>query len=142
MADYPNYAGAMPMGNFGAANVAMGLSPQEQALYFHHLANLAQGGHPNGDGTTSTLYQMSQGVGGNTYNLPTIYGNAKLSPDDAFARAQRAGLQNFPSYPSDFAAENRYQKMHNYLERDQLPTVANAPMMPFGAMMPPFQRRQ
>lgn len=87
-------------------------------MYQHHLDNLARGGVANADGTTSTLYQLSFEDGGRTYNVPTIYGNARLSPDDAIMRARQIGLDKFPSYGSDFAAENRYHRMHNYMEGD------------------------
>jgi hypothetical protein len=114
-----NVLGAYPYRNMTAANTAMQLTPQEQALYAHHLDNLQRGGVVNPDGSTSTLYQLSfQGDDGRTYNVPTIYGNTRLSPDAAIQMAYKIGLDKFPSYGSEFAAENRYQRMHNYLERD------------------------
>ncbi len=119
-----NALGVNPNRNMLAANAAMRLSPQEMALYQHHLDNLQKGGVQNPDGSTSTLYQLSFDNGGRTYNVPMIYGNTKLSPDDAVAFAQKIGLHNFPSYPAgdpnlpNFAAENRYQRMHNYMEQD------------------------
>jgi hypothetical protein len=115
-----NVLGMYPNRNMLAANAAMRLTPQEMALYQHHLDNAQKGGVQNPDGTTSTLYQLSFDDGGRTYNVPTIYGNTRLSPDDAIALARKIGLQNFPSYASDFEAENRYHRMHNYLERDQI----------------------
>lgn len=117
-----NALGTNPYANMQAAMAKMNLTPEEQALYLHHLNNLQMGGVQNPDGTTSTLYQSSggspQGMPGQTYNIPTIYGNTKLGVNPAWDRAENAGMQNFPSYPSDFAAENRYQQMHNYMERD------------------------
>lgn len=115
-----NALGPNPYANMMAAMQKMKLTPQEQALYLHHLNNLQQGGVQNPDGSVSTLYQVgfSEGNPQRSYNVPSIYGNTKLSPDAAIARAQQMGLDNFPSYGSDFAAENRYQQMHNYLERD------------------------
>jgi hypothetical protein len=113
-----NALGVNPNRNMQAANVAMRLSPQERALYQHHLDNLQRGGVANPDGTTSTLYQLSFEDAGRTYNVPTIYGNTKLSPDDAIALARKVGLHNFPSYGSEFEGENRYHRMHGYMEQD------------------------
>ncbi len=113
-----NALGINPNRNMTAANTAMRLTPQEMALYQHHLDNLQKGGVQNPNGSTSTLYQLSFDENGKTYNIPTIYGNTKLSPDDAIAFARKIGLDKFPSYGSGFQAENRYQRMHNYLERD------------------------
>lgn len=113
-----NALGVYPNRNMRSANSAMRLTPQEMALYQHHLDNLQKGGVQNPDGSTSTLYQLSFDSGGRTYNVPTIYGNTKLSPDDAIALAHKIGLERFPSYGSGFEAENRYNKMHGYLERD------------------------
>lgn len=122
----------IPQQNFDAANKAMNLTPEEQALYQRHLSNLwGSGGVDNADGSTSTLFQMSTtGPDGRTYNLPTVYDGAILHPDAAYERAQQQGLQNFPSYGSDFAAENRYQQMHNFMERDK------NPMRPYGNQLP------
>lgn len=113
-----NVLGINPSRNMAAANSAMNLTPEEMALYQHHLNNLQKGGVQNSDGSTSTLYQLSFQDGDRTYNIPTIYGNTRLDPEDAIARAYKTGLQKFPSYASPFAAENRYQKLHNYLEAD------------------------
>lgn len=113
-----NSLGINPNRNMQAAMVGMGLTPEEIAMYQHHLNNLQRGGVSNPDGTTSTLYQVGFRDGGATYNVPSIYGNAKLSPDAAISRAYQIGLDRFPSYGSDFAAENRYQRMHNYMEQD------------------------
>ena len=114
-----NTLGVDPTRNLSAAIAGMGLSAQEQALYLHHLRNLGMGGVSNPDNTRSTVYSLGfDGEDGRYHVVPSIYGNAKLSPGDAIARAQQIGLANFPSYPSAFAGENRYQRMHNYMERD------------------------
>ena len=111
--------GVYPMNNFQGAVNALRLNPQEQALYMRHLQNLyGSGGVDNPDGSRSTLYQMGTDIDGRTYNLPTVYDGQILSPDNALARARQAGLSTFPSYQSPFEAENRYQQMHGYMERD------------------------
>lgn len=114
-----NALGFNPSRNMASAKSAMDMTPEELALYQHHLNNLQQGGVQNSDGSTSTLYQLSFEDGGRTYNVPTIYGNSRLEPEEAIARAYKMGLQNFPSYASPFAAENRYHRMHNYMEMDK-----------------------
>ncbi len=117
-----NALGVNPYANMQAAMAKMNLTPEEQALYLHHLRNLQMGGVLNPDGSRSTLFQSSGGspVGapGQTYNVPSIYGTAKLPINQAWDLAEKIGIQNFPSYGSDFAAENRYQQMHNYMEQD------------------------
>ena len=106
--------------NYDAANAALQLTPQEQALYQRHLSNLwGNGGVTNQDGSRSSLYQMGvTGPGGLTYNLPTVYNGQILSPDSAIQQAAKQGWNTFPSYPTSDAAEARYQAMHNYMDRD------------------------
>lgn len=93
---------------------------QEQNLYKHHLNNLMTGGaYLSGpQGPVSTVRGMSVGIGGKTYMLPRIWGNRELSEDDAIARAEKQGLQTFPSYPSPEAAESRYNTLHDFMEQD------------------------
>jgi len=102
------------------AQAELGLTPQERMLYERHLENLNGPGkvmHP--DGGISTLYQMSfEGPGGKVFNIPTVYGGKILSPEEAYAKANEYGLHFFPSYPDQKTAEERYQKMHGYMERD------------------------
>lgn len=96
------------------------LSPQEAALYEHHLKNLwGPTGVDNPDGSRSTLFQMSTDTGGQTYNMPTVYDGKILSPDAAFQRAQAIGLDRFPAYANTDAAERRYGQMHDQMENDR-----------------------
>ena len=117
-----NQLAAAPLtdqGNMQAAVREMGLSPQEQYLYQTHLDNLYGPGkvvHPNGD--VSTLYQMSFDRDGKTFNIPTVWGGAIVPPGEAIQRADKAGLDRFPSYASGDEAERRYQAMHGYMDRD------------------------
>jgi hypothetical protein len=115
----------LPTQNLEAAQRDLNLTPQERALYQRHLTNLyGPGGVDNPDGSRSTLYQMGVTMpDGRTYNLPTVYDGRILPPsgpwaDNAMTRAQQQGLDTFPSYQSPFEAENRYQQMHNYMDRD------------------------
>ena len=111
--------GVYPDANLQRAKAEMKLTPQEEALYRFHLANLyPSGGVPNPEGGTSTLFQVGFDHGGRTYNVPSVYDGRINSPDAAIQRAMQMGLHNFPSYQSPFEAENRYQRMHNYMERD------------------------
>jgi hypothetical protein len=105
--------------NLVAADAALQFTPEERALYERHLANQwGPGGVDNPDQSRSTLYQMGTDIDGKTYNLPTVYDGRILPPDDAFARAMALGINTFPSYPSPDAAEARYQRMHDYMDRD------------------------
>ena len=105
--------------NYNAANASLGMNPQEQALYQRHLSNLTgPGGVNNPDGSRSTLFQMNAGIGGQNYNLPTVYDGRVLPPQEAVARARTQGIGNFPSYPTPQAAEDRYQQMHGFMDKD------------------------
>ena len=111
------------MANFNAAHAALKLTPEEQALYQRHLDNLSAGGVKNADGSTSTLYQTSFEQNGKTYNIPTVWKMADgkpviVPPQQAIKLANMEGLDKFPSYPSNEAAEARYDAMHQFMERD------------------------
>lgn len=119
-------AATPPTNNLLAADGDMQLTPQERALYARHLENLyGNGGVDNPDGSRSTLYTMNVGVGDKAYNLPTVYDGQILSPESALTRARAQGLDGFPSYASPFAAENRYTRMHNYMDRDTAEYMAS-----------------
>jgi hypothetical protein len=97
-----------------------GLTPEEKFLYNMHLTNLhGRGRLEQPDGSVSSLIQMSfEGPGGKTYNIPTLWGGRQLPPDEAIARAQKIGLDKFPSYASGDEAEARYRRLHDYLAKD------------------------
>jgi hypothetical protein len=104
--------------NFFDAVKDMKLNKQEQYLYQLHLKNLEKGGVPNPAGGTSTLYQMGINVNGKEVNIPTVWDGKILPPAEAIARAEKEGLEKFPSYGSVKEAEDRYTLMHDYMERD------------------------
>lgn len=105
--------------NLQAADAAMKLSPQEKAQYLRHLANVnGPGGVDNADGTRSTLKQISVGVDGRTYNIPTVYDGKIVSNDDAVKRAEAQGWDSFPSYATPAEAEARYGQLHGFMEKD------------------------
>jgi hypothetical protein len=110
---------AVGTANLEAADKALNLTPQERALYERHLRNLTgPGGVDNPDGSRSTLFQLSFERDGKTYNIPTVWDGKILKPDDAIKRAEKEGLDKFPSYGSEAEAEKRYQQMHDFMERD------------------------
>ena len=115
--------------NFEQARRDLNLSPQEQNLYQHHLANLAGNGkvvQPNGD--ISTILQQSVERDGRTYNVPTVWDGKQLPPSDATARAAAAGWDKWPSYGTREEAEIRYGFMHDYMNQDvEGYLAANAP---------------
>jgi hypothetical protein len=104
--------------NFVAAVRDLHLTPQEQHLYQHHLANLTAGGVWNRDGSVSTLLETTFNVNGRVYLIPTVWNNVIVDPDVGMRMAQREGLQNYPSYGSEQEAEQRYSQMHVYMARD------------------------
>lgn len=108
------------LSNYEAADKALNLTPQEKSLYERHLSNLWGGrGTTNSDGSHSTLYQMVSGDGaGKYYNVPTVYEGRILPPDEAWQRAKEQGLNTFPSYSSPDYADDRYDKMHQFMEKD------------------------
>lgn len=98
----------------------LGLSPQEQFLYQFHLNNLNGPGkvmQPNGQ--VSTLLQMAvRGPAGKFYNIPSVWGGQVLPEEQAKARAAAVGWDKWPAYSSAKAADARYQKMHEFIDRD------------------------
>lgn len=105
--------------NFEAANTDLKMTRQEQDLYQRHLGNLyGPGGVDNANGSRSTLYQTSVEMGGKFYNLPTVYDGKIVTPDEAVDRARAQGLSKFPAYSTQKEAEDRYQQMHDYMDRD------------------------
>lgn len=110
--------GAMPS-NLAAADAALKLTPQEQALYQRHLTNLSgTGGVTNANGSRSTLFVNTFGVGDKTVVVPSVWDGKILTPDQSLERAKAEGLDKFPSYASDAEANARYGKMHDFMEKD------------------------
>jgi hypothetical protein len=101
------------------ADKDMKLTPQERGLYERHLRNLnGPGGVDNPDGSRSTLYQTTVNIGGKETLIPRVWDGKILSVDDSVRRAKGEGIHNFPTYGSPEEAEMRYQKMHEYMEKD------------------------
>lgn len=104
--------------NFAAARAELKLTPQEQYAYKHHLGNLDRGGVPHEDGSLSSFLNITVGMDGKTYVLPTVWDNQIVSPEEAIQRARTGGIDKWPSYPSEEAAQARYDAIHKYMERD------------------------
>lgn len=116
-----NSLGNDPVGdeNYRAAATDMNLNKQEQNLYQMHLNNLTgSGGVDNKDGSRSTLYATTVGIGDKTYIIPTVNKGKILAADDALALAKDRGLEKYPSYDSQAEADARYSQMHSYMEKD------------------------
>ena len=62
---------------------------------------------------------MSRGLG-DVYKrqVPTVWDGKILSPDEAFKRVDKIGWDKFPSYATEQEAEQRYQQLHSFMERD------------------------
>ena len=107
--------------NFMAAHQAMNLTPQEQSLYQLHLQNLyGSGGVDQPNGRRSSLYNTQFDVDGKTYIAPTVYGGQILPPAATIKKAFDQGLDKWPSYASPGEAENRYNKLHEYMNKDTM----------------------
>ena len=117
------------------AKCTLNLTPQEEALYRRHVANLTgPGGVDNPDGSRSSLYQAVQEHNGKFYNIPTVWNGKRevekwTDPNNpqrvmdvpnktALANVEREGWDKFPSYATLEEADARYDKMHGYMERD------------------------
>lgn len=115
----PSLAPNLPISNLARAKTSLQLTPQEENLYYHHLGNLHGGGAvTNPDGTISTLYSITENIGGREYTLPSVWDGKILDRDAAISRAQQSGLQNFPSYATPAEAMSRYEQMHKYFDQD------------------------
>jgi hypothetical protein len=122
--------------NLEAADAELKLTPQERALYERHLSNLTGPGGvdnpPSADepqGSRSTLYQTTVEHDGKFYSIPTVWDGKKLIKTNAegkFAGISAEGIKNvekvgwdkFPSYKTEAEAEARYQKMHDFMDKD------------------------
>lgn len=105
--------------HFIAADRELHLTEPERNLYLRHLMNLWEGKdylHP--DGSRSTLYSSTVERDGRTYVIPSVYGGAVLDQDAAVNLADAAGLDQFPAYSSEEEAQARYQRMHQFMDRD------------------------
>ena len=100
---------------------SLGLTPQEQHLWAHHLWNLQHmgvGGIRNPDGTISTVRQMVvTGPNGKFYNIPSIWNGFELPFEEAYSRAEKKGWDYWPSYSSPEEADARYMQMHKFMEQ-------------------------
>lgn len=98
-----------------------------------HLQNLnGPGGVDNPDGSRSTLYQAVQEHDGKFYNVPTVWnGKREVEPYKlkngkvmdvpnkiALENIEKAGWNSFPSYSTPEEADARYNKMHQYIDKD------------------------
>jgi hypothetical protein len=120
--------------NFDQANKDLGLTPQEQALYKYHLANLkGESGIDNPDGSRSSIKNITVESDGRHYILPTVAGGKFLTEDEAWARA-KSHLSEFPSYGSEKEASDRYDAMHKYMEQDTGAFQAARTGNPFGSI--------
>lgn len=125
----------MPAGTnyFQEATEKLNLTPQEQQLYRHHLDNLwGSGGVNNDDGSRSTVYSTVEQHGDLFYNVPTVW-NGQIETEKwtradgqvfdvpnktALANINQVGWENYQGYPTPKEAEDRYDAMHQYMERD------------------------
>jgi peptidoglycan hydrolase-like protein with peptidoglycan-binding domain len=110
-------------------------TPQELHLYEHHLDELSKGGVHNPDGSISTVKQITVERDGKSYNIPTVWGGKVVSNDEAIKRAGDQGWDSWPSYPSEQAAQQRYDAMHGAMEMDTggaTPFSVGAGTMPGG----------
>lgn len=123
---------APPTSNFAAATKDLNLTPAEQALYQRHLSNMfGPGGVDHANGSRSSIFQttMQNPDTAQYHNVPTVWNGkieASFDPNGKFtgitpqgeANINAAGLNSFPAYSSEDEAEARYQKMHDYMDKD------------------------
>jgi hypothetical protein len=104
--------------NLQAADQEMRLTPQEKFLYEMHLKNLTgSGGVDNPNGTRSSLFQTTVESEGKVYNLPTVW-DGKIHEENEAWDHWKGQIDKFPSYPTEEEAQARYDKMHEFMERD------------------------
>lgn len=143
-----SFAATVPpqsVSSFNQAVQQLGLTPQEQNLYQHHLSNLWGGGRvvqPGGDVST-VLQSVVQGPDGRFYNIPTVWNGQALPVDAAQRQAALAGWGNWPAYATPEAADARYMAMHGMMERDTAAWLAQNPNAdPLTAMLMRQQQTQ
>jgi hypothetical protein len=143
-----SFAATVPpqsVSSFNQAVQQLGLTPQEQNLYQHHLSNLWGGGRvvqPGGDVST-VLQAVVQGPDGRYYNIPTVWNGQALDVPTAERQARLAGMSNYPSYATPEEADARYMAMHGMMERDTAAWLAQNPNAdPMTAMLQRQQQTQ
>lgn len=106
----------------------MSLTPQEQFLYQWHVNNVTgrNGGksfkQPNG--ATSTVLQMVEpaevfGLNDGLWrNIPSVWDGKPHSEDEAIEHAKKIGVSKWPAYKTEKEAQDRYDKMHEFMEKD------------------------
>lgn len=104
--------------NYMAALHELGLTPQEQYAYKHHLGNLSRGGVPHENGDISTFLSRVFTFGDRAFVLPTVWDNQIVNDQEAIRRSREVGMDKWPSYDSVDAAVARYNDMHQYMDRD------------------------
>lgn len=126
---------------YDQAKKDLDLNDKEQALYERHLNNLnGLGGVDNPNGSRSSLYQSVQEHNGKYYNVPTVWNGQReteqyTKPDTgetfdvpnqtALQNIQKEGWDTFPSYNTPEEADQRYDQMHQYMEKDTSDYLAN-----------------
>lgn len=131
--------------NFNAAQKALKLTPEEQALYQRHLTNLwGSGGVDNPDGSRSTLYQAVMEGPGGYHSIPTVWEGKIVPPEEAAKRAAAVGWDQFPAYKTPEEADARYMKMHDFMDKDTADYFAvrgpSPPLVPQGLLAEGFIR--
>jgi hypothetical protein len=124
-ADQPKNPALLPSAGI---TTIMNLTPQEQFLYNWHVNNVTgrNGGksfkQPNG--ATSTVLQMvepSEVFGlndGRWRNIPSVWDGKPHTEDQAIEHAKRIGIGKWPSYATQKEAQDRYDQMHAFMEKD------------------------
>lgn len=113
------------------AKQSLSLTPEETALYQHHLKNLTGNGKVmNADGSVSTVYSITETIDGKVYTLPSVWNGKILEPDEAVLKAKKIGLDKFPSYATPEEAMTRYQDMHTFMEQDTSQYIAQQKASP------------
>lgn len=105
--------------NMLEATRALELSPQEADLYSRHLHALHENhGFTHQDGSVSTLMATTVNIDGRERLIPTVVDGRIVSPSEAVEAAVAGGIERYPSYASPEEAKSRYDKMHEYMDRD------------------------
>lgn len=111
--------------NLEAAHKELGLNKQERDYYIRHLKNMhGPGGVDNEDGTRSTVLTQVSKYDDRHYLIPTIRDGKVLDPGEKMSAtanrlAEEEGLENFPSYPSEEEARERYNAIHKFMDLDR-----------------------
>ncbi len=95
------------------------IDPKERGLIEYHRENLRRGTHLDDEqGVTTVNITGVTGPDGRIYNVPGYADGKRLTPEEAWSRADRNGWDNYPAYENGDYSNERARAVHGVIEQD------------------------